>query len=460
MIPEKYPVLKETVRIKKMKAFCWVSELFSDSGTAASPGECFILSLCNGQYQTSEIKDIYAGTFELDEHTAQQRTTDTLKRLKACINFEDTPRTIKQRYTPESFLYHTEKQENNPRGRFDTPAEAVLTLTKRCNFRCIYCYNSSGINNNKELQTDQWLEAVRQMKELDVVKCTITGGEPLVHPGFFKILTALVENDIMPYICTNGSLLDSQAIIKLEELKIPLVQISLDSSSPAEHDTLTYSRNSFPIIIRAIKELVKLGIKVYVKSVILPQNLETTGNLIELCHSLGVSNLVLDQYDLSYGGRGGNYFFLSQAQTKRLEDIVNDKKQKIHDMNINLISGSRNWKCKDDIVMCGALIQSFVIMPDGEYAVCEKLENIPEMSVGNFKTMPIREMWNSNRVYQITQPPKEHYAEPCRSCEHLDSCGSGCYAAKLLMTDELYGPDPKCWRADYQNNPFIDELRR
>lgn len=451
-----YPVLRDTVRIKKMEAFCWVAELMSDSGIIASPGECFILSLCNGQYNLPEIERIYGETFQTDKKTAKKRVHDTLKKLAACIDFSEKPYKQKRRYMPEYFLYRARMQENNKRGRFETPAEAVLALTKSCNFRCIYCYNSSGTGKSTELSTEQWLEAVRQMKALGVVKCTLTGGEPLLHPGFFEILAALVKNDILPYICTNGSLLDEEEILKLHALKVPVVQISLDSASPSEHDGMTCSAHTFPVITHAIERLVELGIKVYVKAVILPQNLDSTADLITLCHRLGVSNLVLDRYDLSYSGRGGNYFFLSSEQNEKLKEIVRQKKEEIKDMNINLISGSRNWRCKDDIVMCGAFIQSFVIMSDGEYAVCEKLENIPEMSVGNFKDMSIGEMWKSKRIEEITMPPKEQYDEPCRSCEHLSECGSGCYAAKLFMTKRLYGPDPKCWRADYKNNQFID----
>lgn len=456
MKQKSYPVLKDTVRIKKMKAFCWITELLSDSGTVASPQECFILALCSGQYSLAEIARIYGKNFQTERKTAGKRIRDTLKRLETCIDFKETSQKLRQRYMPEYFLYRACRQEGNQRGRFETPAEAVFALTKNCNFKCIYCYNSSGAKKKNELDTLQWLEAVRQMKELGVVKCTLTGGEPFLHPGFFEILEAMVKNDILPYICTNGSLLDETAIEKLRMLKIPMVQISLDSASSSEHDAMTCSAHTFPKITQAIERLVELGIKVYVKAVILPQNLDSTENLITLCHTLGVSNLVLDRYDLSYSGRGGNYFFLNSVQNAKLEAMVQRKKKEIRDMNINLISGARNWRCKDDIVMCGAFIQSFVIMPDGEYAVCEKLENIPGMSVGNFRDMSIKEMWRSEKIEEITQPPEERYDEPCRSCEYLSECGSGCYAAKLFVTKRLYGPDPKCWRADYENNQFID----
>ncbi len=452
-----YPVLKNTVRIKKMKNCCYIAELLSDSGTIASPHECFVLALCTGEYNIDTIIHIVAETFHMEEAVSKEKVDDTLKRLKTCINWQAKPVKTERTYLPESFLYRTEEIKNNPRGRFETPAEAVFALTKSCNFRCIYCYNSSGSRKKKELSTSQWIDAVRQMKELDVIKCTLTGGEPLMHPGFFDILGELVKNDILPYICTNGSLLDEKAVWKLKELGIPMIQISLDSPLAREHDALTCSKGTFDRITYAVKRLVSLGIVVYVKAVVLPQNLKNVAELIELCYELGVSNLVLDRYDLSFAGRGDNHFFLNSSQEKELEEIVNNKRNEIKKMNINLISGARNWKCKDDIVMCGAFVQSFVIMPDGEYAVCEKLENVEGMSVGNIKDMTIEQMWNSKRIDEITLPPKERFAEPCRSCEYLDTCQSGCYAAKLLVTDNLYGPDPKCWRADYRNNQFITE---
>ncbi len=454
-----YPMLKDTVRIKKMKSFCWVAELLSDSGTTASPYECFVLSLCTGEYALSVIEYMVSEIFHFSREEAGQTVGAILDRMKTCIAWKASPVKKNSRYQPESFLYRPEEWEANPRGRFESPVDAVFALTKSCNFRCIYCYNSSGIKKQEELCTGQWLDAVRQMKELDVVKCTLTGGEPLMHPGFFEILEAVMENGILPYVCTNGSLLDEEAVRRMKGLSLPMVQISLDSASPEEHDALTCSSNTFGTITRAMEKLVGAGIKVYVKAVVLPRNLERVPALIDLCCQLGVSNLVLDRYDLSYQGRGNQSFFLNSSQEERLKDLVNAEreKDKNKDMNINLISGPRNWKCSSDTVMCGAFIQSFVIMPDGEYALCEKLEHIPGMSVGNFKELSIRQMWHSPKIDEITLPPKERYAEPCRSCEDLPICGSGCYAAKLFVSDDLYGPDPKCWRAHYKNNQFITE---
>lgn len=452
-----YPVIKDTVRIKKTSNFCWIEELLNDSGTIASPLEAFLLSLCTGEHDIDTIEYILSETIGINRNAAKEEVSKALERLAVCIHYQDAPAKIHQRYLPESFLYYPEKIKDNPRGRFETPAEAVLVLTKSCNFRCIYCYNSSGKRKSTELNTQQWMDAVRQMKALDVVKCTLTGGEPLMNPGFFEILTELVKNDILPYICTNGSLLDEKAILKLKELKIPVVQISLDSSSSKEHDALTCSHDTFDKITHAIGRLVRLGIKVYVKSVVLPQNLHSVPDLIDLCYRLGVSNLVLDRYDLSFIGRGDNSFFLDRKSEKELIQLVDSRRESAKGMNINLIAGERNWKCGDDTVMCGAFIQSFVIMPDGSYAVCEKLDDVPEMGVGNFKDLTIKEMWNSKRIDEITQPPKERFPEPCRSCEHLESCGSGCYAAKLFVTDDLYGPDPKCWRANYKDNQFLTE---
>jgi radical SAM protein with 4Fe4S-binding SPASM domain len=79
---------------------------------------------------------------------------------------------------------------------------------------------------------------------------------------------------------------------------------------------------------------------------------------------------------------------------------------------------------------------------------------IPQLTIGNFKSMTLSEMWRSPRIDEIFTPPKESIKEPCLSCECYDMCRTGCFAAKRFLTDDYYMPDPNCWKASYQNNPF------
>lgn len=455
MTTQLYPKLKNTARIKKYPSYCWVMELFAGSGMFANSLDAFILSLCTGEYRTSDITHILAGTFEISEETAAQTVSECLDIMNPCVDLLTVPNSGKVRYQPQSFLYDCRVDKDTMSLRMQTPTEMSFNLTRKCNFRCVYCYNASGIAKQDEMSTGQWLDAVKQAKELEVLKCTLTGGEPMVHPGFFDILGALLRNDILPYICTNGSLIDDRAVSRFADIGTPVVQISLDTPSAEVQDKMTAVNGSFPRVTHAIEALVKAGVTVYVKAVMLPVNYRQVGELIDLCYNAGVRNLILDRFDLSFGGRGSNAFFLSKEQCSYVKTAVEDKRRVIgNKMNINLIQVPQCWSCSDDIVKCGAFLRSFNIMPDGEYVVCEKIDPCYQMSVGNFKTMPIADMWRSPKIEKLMTPPDNLVVEPCRSCEHLSVCNTGCFAAKQFVSDNLYAPDPRCWRSEYENNAY------
>ncbi|MDR1324633.1 MAG: SPASM domain-containing protein [Treponema sp.] len=100
-------------------------------------------------------------------------------------------------------------------------------------------------------------------------------------------------------------------------------------------------------------------------------------------------------------------------------------------------------------------MSGFAVSPEGDFPVCEKTLGIPSLTVGNFKSMSLREMWRSPRIDAIFSPPAGAIKEPCFGCECFTSCKTGCFAAKRFLTDDYYRPDPKCWKADYPHNPFI-----
>ncbi len=450
-----YPELKSTARIKKFTSYCWVMELLAGSGMFVNTVDAFILSLCTGEYELSDIVHILAGTFEISEKAAAKTVSKCLDKMSPCINFLSMQNTGKFRYQPQSFLYDCNIDKETMSLRMQTPAEMTFNLTKKCNFRCIYCYNASGTAAREEMSTVQWLDAVMQAKELGVLKCTLTGGEPMVHIGFFDILEALIQNDILPYICTNGSLIDDRAVSRFVDIGTPVVQISLDTPSPETQDELTGAFNSFSRVTHAIEALAKAGVAVYVKAVMLPINYSQVAELIDLCNNSGVQNLILDRFDLSFGGRGSNAFFLSNEQSLKVKNIVEEKRLEIGNrMRINLIDAPQCWSCSKDIVKCGAFLRSFNIMPDGEYVVCEKIDSHHGMSIGNFKTMTIAEMWKSPKIEELMKPPARLVIEPCKSCEHLAVCNTGCFAAKQFVTGNLYAPDPRCWLSEYENNAY------
>lgn len=118
-----------------------------------------------------------------------------------------------------------------------------ISLTDRCNLRCVYCMPAEGIEfrpSEELLQDDELLLLVRAAAELGVRKVRLTGGEPTVRPGLVNLVREIRAipgiEDIA--LTTNGLLLDRLAA-PLAEAGLTRVNVSLDTLDPAKFAAIT-----------------------------------------------------------------------------------------------------------------------------------------------------------------------------------------------------------------------------
>lgn len=118
-----------------------------------------------------------------------------------------------------------------------------ISLTDRCNLRCIYCMPAGGVQqvaHDDILRFDEILRFVRIAAEAGVRRVRLTGGEPLVRKGVVELVRELHGisgiDDIS--LTTNGILLGTFAPA-LREAGLSRVNISLDSLDPAQYSEIT-----------------------------------------------------------------------------------------------------------------------------------------------------------------------------------------------------------------------------
>ena len=116
-----------------------------------------------------------------------------------------------------------------------------ISLTDRCNFRCIYCMPAEGVVplcHQDILRFDEILAIVKVAAEMGVRRIRLTGGEPLVRKGVIDLIAQMNNisgiEDIS--LTTNGVLLPQMAE-GLKEAGLKRVNISLDTLDP---DQFTY----------------------------------------------------------------------------------------------------------------------------------------------------------------------------------------------------------------------------
>lgn len=118
-----------------------------------------------------------------------------------------------------------------------------LSVTDRCNYRCIYCMPPTGIRKKEHgdiLSIEEMTEIVRAAHTLGIRKIRLTGGEPLVRKGIITLCKNIkaIDSGFELGVTTNGSLLAPMAK-ELKAAGVDRLNISLDSLDPYTFKTVT-----------------------------------------------------------------------------------------------------------------------------------------------------------------------------------------------------------------------------
>ena len=110
-----------------------------------------------------------------------------------------------------------------------------ISVTDRCNFRCVYCMPREVFDSNYRflkhediLSFEEIARLARVFVGLGVSKIRLTGGEPLVRRNLDRLIAMLAELSVEVTLTTNGSLLAKQAAA-LKKAGLDRVTVSLDS---------------------------------------------------------------------------------------------------------------------------------------------------------------------------------------------------------------------------------------
>lgn len=138
-----------------------------------------------------------------------------------------------------------------------------VSLTDRCNLRCIYCMPDSGIEKKRHediLRFEEVLKIVRACAALGIEKVRYTGGEPLILKGIDRLIyeTSCIPSIKDISITTNGILLYDMAD-DLKKAGLKRVNISLDTMDPEKFSTITRG-GDVKRVLSAIEKCLRIGL--------------------------------------------------------------------------------------------------------------------------------------------------------------------------------------------------------
>ena len=133
-----------------------------------------------------------------------------------------------------------------------------VSITDRCNYKCVYCRTGELGAQYPELGIDEYLRLIKVFVGLGITKVRLTGGEPLLRRGLVDLvrelsgLRTLTGEPLDLALTTNGHLLDELAT-PLKAAGLHRVTVSMDAVDAATFERITRIPGSFETVLKGVR---------------------------------------------------------------------------------------------------------------------------------------------------------------------------------------------------------------
>ena len=143
-----------------------------------------------------------------------------------------------------------------------------VSVTDRCNYRCIYCRTGNDGAQYSELPLADYLRIIRVFVSLGIEKVRLTGGEPLLRRDLTTLIREIAQlrssddpdgRQLDMAITTNGHLLASQ-VDSLRDAGLTRVTVSMDAVDPEVFARITRVPGSYDRVLAGIRAAQAAGL--------------------------------------------------------------------------------------------------------------------------------------------------------------------------------------------------------
>ena len=197
-----------------------------------------------------------------------------------------------------------------------------ISVTQKCNYRCIYCHLEGEDPRSLEgLSLDQLVAIGKAARSVGISKIKLTGGEPLVRRDILDVVTSLASLSFEEIsMTTNGYYLEELAE-DLSEAGLSRVNVNLPSLRRTVYREIT-GVDGLPRVLRGISKAIDEGMyPVKLNYVVLRGvNDSEFEDMIEFVR--GREELILQVIELEPAGKGGEIFKKYYRSVGDFEDYV------------------------------------------------------------------------------------------------------------------------------------------
>jgi SynChlorMet cassette radical SAM/SPASM protein ScmF len=332
-------------------------------------------------------------------------------------------------------------------------------LTEGCNMACRHCwlaprFDTTG-NRYATLPVELFETAVREAKPLGLSGVKLTGGEPLLHPHFMRLLEIVRREELGLTIETNGLLCTPEIAADIAKSPKRFVSVSIDGADAETHEWVRGVPGSYKAARQAVNNLVAAGIRPQVIFTVMRSNAGQVDAIVHMAEKLGAASVKFNVVQPTARGEKlhevretlnvaelielGRHVELELAPKTNLQ-VFFDYPQAFRALN-RIAKG-------DGCGVCG-ILGILGVIASGHYALCGIGEQVPDLVFGEVGRDRLEVVWREHSILNALRGGlPERLEGVCSHCLMKRRCLGSCVAQNYYSTGSLWAPFWLCKQAE------------
>ncbi|MBR0597278.1 putative heme d1 biosynthesis radical SAM protein NirJ2 [Sinanaerobacter chloroacetimidivorans] len=299
--------------------------------------------------------------------------------------------------------------------------------TNQCNLKCKHCYQDAGNRQETELTTAQAERLIEEISRAGFKIMIFSGGEPLMRPDIYHLVSCAVKAGLRPVFGTNGTLITREAAKQLKACGAAAMGISLDSLDEKKHNDFRGDSSAFSLTLEGIENCKEAGLPFQIHTTIMNWNSGEICDITDFAVSQGAIAHYL--FFLIPVGRG-KFLEETTLEVVEYEKLLQKIMAKQRDVSIDIkptcapqfIRIAEQMGIRTRFLQgCLAGLSYCVVSPMGTVRPCAYMTE----EAGDVRQLPFDEIWNKSILFQTLRRRK--YKGSCSICDFQKACG-GCRA--------------------------------
>ena len=325
----------------------------------------------------------------------------------------------------------------------DSPFGLLAELTYRCPLACAYCSNPLNMADYQdELTTEEWRRVLVQARDLGVLQCHLSGGEPLLRRDLVEIVGEAHDLGLYTNLVTSALGFSRPRAAQLRAAGLDHVQISIQADEPVGSDRLA-GTPSFARKIEAMGVVKELGWPLTMNVVLHRHNIDRVADLVGLAEEVGADRLELanTQY-YGWAWRNRDALLPSRAQLEAAEVVVRAARERLRDRMDVIYVIPDYYSRYPKPCMGGWASRQLTVTPNGDVLPCPAAQSLP-LPRANVRAEALERIWVEAPVMTAFRGT-DWMPDPCRSCDRRELDFGGCRCQAFQLTGDAARTDPVC----------------